>query len=381
MKVLAATTSFPNPNSESDGIFIAQWRRSLEALNHQVDIFCPRHSIGKDSDPMFERWGPLLKGNGAPEFLDQANMRRISAICKQTARIYLDSRKLSSAYDLFVGHWLLPWGLLPLKTNPIHLYAHGSDVALLEQMPSYAGRHLSRRIEKRAKGITFVSIDLLNRFETLLGRALRCRHVVAPMGVERCQMSNDYFKSLKVGNHSVFTVATVGRLVPIKGIDSLIRAMSQLSDCRLLIAGDGPERNRLEALARKEGVEARFLGQVTPAQREAILKHSDLFVQPSRIINARQEGCPVSVLEALDAGVPTLVSASGGMKELAQSIGLFTVPPDDIIALRAALQRHIENGAFRSQQVEAAHNQMNQWSWSSVISKHEASLRFTAGEA
>ncbi len=374
MKILAATSSFPTATSPTAGSFIAQWRSSLEARGHDIDVFRPDHTNGKMTDPLFHRWGPLLKGNGAPEYMDGRTLQNVYAISAQTARIYWDYTRVPKPYDLTVGHWLLPWGLFPTGGGVLHLYAHGSDVSLLERLPRRISRAMARKIVKNTQGITFVSEDLRGRFKALLDAEWTCEHTVLPMGVQRSLPDQDYFDHLIAPDPNIFTVTTLGRLVPIKGIDTLIRALKDISGCRLLVTGDGPEKAHLAQLAKQLGVPTLFLGHVNAAQRESVMCHTNLLVQPSRVLHGRQEGCPVSVLEALDAGVPALMSATGGMREISEKTGLMCIEPDRVSTLREAIKRHLSDTVFRQEQTRMAQKQLNQWAWSTVIDRHEEAL-------
>jgi len=233
---------------------------------------------------------------------------------------------------------------------------------------------IARQIMRSARGITFVSQDLKRRFNALADTAKYCEQTVAPMGVERTLPDQAYLEHLVASEPNIFTIATLGRLVPIKGIDLLIQAMKDIPKCRLLVAGEGPEKAKLMRLARTAGITAQFLGYVTAAQRESIMRHADLFVQPSRVIHSRQEGCPVAVLEALDAGVPALMSATGGMREIAEKTGLMSIKPDQISALRNAITRYLSDADFRQVQQSIAQQQQNRWGWPTVIASHETAL-------
>jgi len=139
--------------------------------------------------------------------------------------------------------------------------------------------------------------------------------------------------------------------VPIKGVDVAIAAMRHVRcAARLVIAGDGPERARLEVLAREPvaagangelaGAERCahapvFLGQVTTAQRDDLLRTAAVVVVPSRVLpSGRVEGAPLIALEALAAGVPVVASAVGGLVELP---GVHRVPPDEPRELARAI--------------------------------------------
>lgn len=126
----------------------------------------------------------------------------------------------------------------------------------------------------------------------------------------------------------------LGRLHRNKGFDVLVRALARLPDVHALIAGEGPERAALAALAEAEGVTARLH---MPGWREdtaALLGAADILVCPSR-----HEPLGNVVIEAWSARVPVLAAAAQGPAELITSgrDGLL-VPPDDPEALAEALR-------------------------------------------
>ena len=147
-------------------------------------------------------------------------------------------------------------------------------------------------------------------------------------------------RSLRFDGH---TLLSVGRLVPIKGFDVLVRAAALAGERRgapsVVILGDGPERERLAALARRLGVPLRLPGFVARQDVSRWMTAADLYVQPSRrLASGRTEGLPVATLEALSLGLPVVASATGGLSELPHGAPrLRLVPADDPAALAAAL--------------------------------------------
>ncbi|RJX23417.1 MAG: glycosyltransferase family 1 protein [Dethiobacter sp.] len=137
------------------------------------------------------------------------------------------------------------------------------------------------------------------------------------------------FPGLKVG--------TAGRLVFHKGLDLFIRAAARVAkqypEVRFFIAGEGPERAKLESLCDLLGMREKvfFLGHVN--QMPAYLSCLDLFVLPSR-----SEGLSLSLLEAGSSGLPLIASAVGGIPEIIRhgKTGLL-VPSEDVIALEKAI--------------------------------------------
>ena len=102
----------------------------------------------------------------------------------------------------------------------------------------------------------------------------------------------------------------VGRLKEQKGVHVLIRALQDTEE-KLLVIGDGPERDRLETLADKLDVDAEFAGEVDPTEVNQYLRKGKAFVLPS----IRGEGLPNAVLEAMALGLPVIVTDTGGVAD------------------------------------------------------------------
>jgi glycosyltransferase involved in cell wall biosynthesis/predicted Ser/Thr protein kinase len=138
-------------------------------------------------------------------------------------------------------------------------------------------------------------------------------------------------------------VLTPARLDPQKGHRVLFEAIPQIPDATFLLAGEGPEREPLEALAAQLGIaeRVRFLGRREDVPE--LLGACDVFALPSLY-----EGSSLAVLEAMAAGIPIVSSAIGGTDELVEDdrSGLL-VAPGDAGALAAALRRVIGNPALR----------------------------------
>jgi len=134
---------------------------------------------------------------------------------------------------------------------------------------------------------------------------------------------------------SGFMIGAVGRLVPEKGFDTVLRALVTLPDASLVVVGDGPERPSLERLSTDLGLSERvtFAGRVE-APWTARWRF-DVLAMPSRT-----EGFGLVAVEALLAGIPVVGSRVGGLCEVLTDgeTGLL-VPVDDPTALAAAIGR------------------------------------------
>jgi glycosyltransferase involved in cell wall biosynthesis len=128
------------------------------------------------------------------------------------------------------------------------------------------------------------------------------------------------------GSHAL----VAGRLVEEKGFDTAIVA-ARAAGVPLIVAGDGPDRERLQQLA--AGGDVRFTGRLAPEALAELRRGAGTVLAPSRW----EEPCPYSVLDAMAAGVPALVSDRGGLPELADDQGV--LPAQEPAAWSAALAR------------------------------------------
>jgi glycosyltransferase involved in cell wall biosynthesis len=143
------------------------------------------------------------------------------------------------------------------------------------------------------------------------------------------------------------SLLALGRLVPKKGCDVLLRACAALAregaDFTLTIAGDGPERGRLERLARELALadRVRFAGFVSHDAVPGLLADADALVMPS-VVSATgdRDGIPNVIMEALALQTPVVASDVSGIREVVRhgETGLLA-PQRDPDALAGALRR------------------------------------------
>lgn len=134
----------------------------------------------------------------------------------------------------------------------------------------------------------------------------------------------------------------LARMVDQKRHDLLVEAWARLAgDGHLLLAGDGPNRRRIEAAVTRAGIRDRMhlLGERPDVAR--LVAASDLLVLPSD-----WEGLPISVLEAMAAGLPVVATRVGGLVGLADAVRL--VEPDSVAALGAGLDEVVGNPRVRA---------------------------------
>lgn len=136
-------------------------------------------------------------------------------------------------------------------------------------------------------------------------------------------------------------IITVARLVPWKGVDGIIRAVKILHqtipDIKLVIAGNGPEMQRLKQLAELLSIQnsIRFLGNISKKETAQWRRRSSVFV-----LNSLYEGLPHSVLSSFAVGIPVVATDIPGTNEAVYDgkTGLLT-PPGDPVALAQTIKK------------------------------------------
>jgi Glycosyl transferases group 1 len=332
------TTSFPRHRGDYAGGFVGDRVQQLLAEGHAVQVIAAgdgdatlemaheRLTVTRIAPlPDASRASALFYGAGAPEALERGGAAIWWAAVRFTAALAAAVRGRARRFDLIESHWLVPGTLSALAAAPTcrqRAFAHSGDVALLERIP--LGRAVARRFVRAGVSLHFVSDDLRARFAALAGAPGPIGAVapLAPPAAEWLPRAGvDVLVRRQLGLARP-TVLAVGRLVPIKGHDRLLRACARLRDPRasgagaaleVVILGDGPERGRLGRLAQELGVPLRLPGFVPRSDVARWLRASDVYVQPSiRLANGRREGAPVATAEARAIGIPVVVESDVG---------------------------------------------------------------------
>ena len=160
----------------------------------------------------------------------------------------------------------------------------------------------------------------------------------------------------------------VGRLVPYKGLDVLLRALAKSPPgIPLLIVGDGPLRAQLKALAERLAVDVRFLGHVADSDLPALYAGASLTLLPSV---TRQECFGISLLESMACGTPVVASDLPGVGDLAKLGGL-VAKTGNVEDLSLQIQRALEPGRLR-RGLDLATPIHEAFSWDAVTDRLEA---------
>ena len=141
------------------------------------------------------------------------------------------------------------------------------------------------------------------------------------------------------------TFVFVGRLTHQKALDVAIAAIALVPAAHLLVVGDGPDRDRLEAVARNSAAAARidFRGSLPRDEALALVAGSE-----AALLTSAWENFPHSAVEALAAGVPVVSTAVGGVPEIVSNeVNGLLVPIGDVGGVAVALTRILQETGLR----------------------------------
>ena len=214
---------------------------------------------------------------------------------------------------------------------PFGITAHGVDI--------YVNRFLCRKLRAAAVLVTVCDYNarqLVERCPSLARRDIVLKYA----GIDPTRFA----PREPARRTDEPTVVAVGRLVPKKGFDVLVRAVGELRArgvaLRCVIVGSGPEEEHLRRLAAAGGVEdvVQLTGPLPPAQVAEVLAGADVLAAPCTIApTGDRDSMPVVIKEAMAMGVPVVASDDFGIPELVTPEAGRLVPRDDPHALAAAL--------------------------------------------
>lgn len=192
------------------------------------------------------------------------------------------------------------------------VYIHGWDDAYAEKI-------------KNSMVLSFLFKKVFQRASVILVLATRFRNELLELGfmpeqvrVTTTMFDGHIFDGVERQANVARSILFLSRFIPEKGIYELLEAFSLLAnnfpEVTLVMAGDGPERERMEQWVKEKGLidRIKFPGYLRGKEKTQILLNSDIFVFPTY----HGEGCPVSLLEAMAAGLPVVTTEAGGITDV-----------------------------------------------------------------
>jgi glycosyltransferase involved in cell wall biosynthesis len=323
--------------------------------------------------------GPSMVPSEGMIIAANANDPLVTRLRRYTARV----RVLVGDADVVDSHFAL-YALGPLLTKsfrrrPLVTHFHGpwarEHLGAPDSPVAYAKRFVERTVYTHSKELIVLSGAFRRVLLEDYGVAPWHVHVVPPgvdLQVFKPGASNKARRALGLSS-SAWVAFTARRLVPRMGIDVLLQAWQSFArdrdDVLLLVAGDGPERERLEGRVEELAIAdtVRFTGKLTDEELVAHYQAADLCVVPSLAL----EGFGLVVLEALACGTPVLGSDVDGLGEtLARLEPRLVVPSGDPVALAERLAAaQAERGALPAP--DRCRGFAQSFSWDAAVERHQ----------
>jgi len=376
MKVCIVTTSFPRWKGDGLGAFILEAARAIRARGVQVRVVA-MHDIGAMTMEVFSPDIEILR----PRYMLPENLEilqkaggRIPVMWRKSilARFILApfffihtlaTMRYARDCDIIHANWTLSaastWFGRIYHRRPYLVTVQGSDIFQATRLPLVTG--LTRIVLNDASHV-FALSSALKQATVSLGLPSE-KIEILPNGVD----TKKFFPSDKVRQQLIIYV---GWLIERKGVKHLIEAMAQvketLSEYRLVLIGQGPQRSELCSMARSLGLDdhVEFVGQQTPEQVIEWMRNAKLLVLPSL-----EEGLGVVLLEALASGTPCVASNVGGISDvISPDVGSLVEPGDSTALAEAIVKLLSDQDQWLAMSKQARARAETYFSWD-VISK------------
>lgn len=281
-------------------------------------------------------------------------------ILRYSWKAYRKSRELHRDYDLVHAWFGIPSGMIArLLGVPYIVALRGSDVPGYNERFTWQYallRPIIRKVWRDAEAVIANSEDL---------RELALETADIPIEVIPNGVDVDAFEPTYHDRDSLHLLC-VARLIERKGIRHLIEGVADL-DVQLTIVGEGEKEAELRALAASLGVDDQvtFVGHVPHAKIHEYYEAADVFVLPSN-----NEGMSNTVLEAMAAGVPIVVTDTGGTKELVDGNGI-VVPKQSATGIAQAIAHYQDNRELILEHGEVSRKIATKMSWSNVAEQYD----------
>lgn len=335
-------------------------QRELSKRGHDVLILTPQARSSTEELPSYVR----VLGTAADMKSPLHTTAQVS--------ISLDTRQLDEIlndeqFDLL--HFHEPW--VPILARQILGRSDAKNVAtfharLPDTMMSKALEKVvtpyTRSVLKHLDALTSVSDAGAEYVRGLTDRPVE----IIPNGINVNQ-----FRALEV--KPTQTILYIGRLEKRKGVKYLLQAFEKLQksrpDVQLVIAGDGPDREKLQELSQELGLnKVNFAGYVSDDQKMKLIEQAGVFCSPAKY----GESFGIVLLEAMAAGVPIVAGDNPGYATVMRGRGMLSlVDPEDIDNFARRLELLLTDHTIRQAMVDWADTYVDQFDYVKVVDKYE----------
>ena len=289
-------------------------------------------------------------------------------------------------FDVIHSEFVLPAGVSgalvgSLQGTPSVVTLVGGDIFTPSE-PFFMSflRHLAMPLYKIAftSKLTAISSDSAKRARSLGAHG---KIDITPYGVDLSLFKKEKKNpelAKKLGLRKGPTIVSVCRLSKRKGLSYLLEAMSRLHskfpDVNIILVGDGPERKRLEDLARRLNLDKNtiFTGAVEHDKLPDYYNLGDIFVLPSL-----HEGLGIVFMEAMACGLPVITTNKGGMVDIIEDEKTgFLIEPENSAQIEEQLLKLLRNESLRKRMSDSAQAKaINDFSWKSAAARYIKAYR------
>lgn len=337
-------------------------RRELVKRGHEVHIITPLSKEARENPPK----DTILVGTGTDVRSPFSTTAQISASFNPD-----ELERIVEEYQFDVLHFHEPW--VPVLSRQLLAKSKSVNIATFHaRMPDGVMTKTIERvitpytksILKSFDGYTAVSDAAAHYVRSLTDNDIQ----IIPNGIDL----HKYRPKRARTKRDRQTIVYIGRLERRKGVNHLIDAFACLQDenCELLIAGNGPDRKKLEhQVKQKRLTNVSFLGFISEKEKIRLLREADVFCSPA----IYGESFGIVLLEAMGCGAPIVAANNPGYRSVMQGRGLISlVNPEDAdqVARRLALMLYDDELAqlFR----KWALRNVKQYDYPKVVDKYEA---------
>lgn len=298
---------------------VGAMRTELMKRGHDVHIITPLSREAKENPPE----GSILVGSGADVRSPFSTTAQVSVSFSAE-----QLEKVVQTHKFDILHFHEPW--VPVLARQLLAKSDSVNIATFHaRMPDGV---ITKTIEKV---ITPYTKSVLKSFDSLTAVSDAAAQYVRSLTNEPVQIIPNgidlsKYKPAKVKKQSDRqNILFIGRLERRKGVNYLIDAFARLNDesCELLIAGNGPDRAKLESQVKHKRLKnVRFLGYVSEEEKISLLQNADVFCSPA----IYGESFGIVLLEAMACGTPTVAANNPGYTSVMQGRGMISlVNPED----------------------------------------------------
>lgn len=220
------------------------------------------------------------------------------------------------------------------------VYSRGTDIGVFPRK-NKRNKSIIKFILKKADGLIVISKFLKEEAIKYGMKENKIHSVTTGVHLDQFQIKDnkkDLRKKLNLPKGNI--IIYVGSIVPVKGIQDIIKPFSKIKNSNLLIIGKGQLENELKELCKKLNIEKRviFLGQKNHNELKYYLKAADISIIPSR-----SEGLGNIIFEAMASGLPIIATKAGAIPEILNNNNAILVEPQNEEQIFNALEKLIKN--------------------------------------